>query len=185
MKNLETALIRHCAPTLAGFKTGSMINISFSCHKQLKYAINHINSQLYSKGVTLKLLRLTKRRALIYVYRKSKLIIDLNQPRIRDFLETLGYNTNNHESCLCFLKQRIRKSHGFPHEIGLFLSYPVEDVEGFIKNRGEKCKLCGYWKVYSNEDEARNLFEKYKKCSRKYEECFRNGITLKKLTVAA
>ena len=39
----------------------------------------------------------------------------------------------------------------FPHEVGLFLSYPPEDVKGFIAHRANDFKCAGLWKVYGNE----------------------------------
>jgi hypothetical protein len=185
MKNLENALVKHCAPTLAGLKTASMINVAFKCPKQLAKMLTHLNNALNHKGLTLRLLHNSENRALIYVYRQNKLIADLNQEGVWKFLNNLGYTSSDPDDCLTFLTQRIRDYDGFPHEIGLFLSYPLADVEGFIKNKGENCKLCGYWKVYDNESATKALFEKYKKCTKKYSECFRNGSSLEKLTVAA
>ena len=52
----------------------------------------------------------------------------------------------------------------FPHEIGIFLGYPLEDVDGFITHQGENCKLCGCWKVYGNVEQARRTFANYEKC---------------------
>lgn len=45
----------------------------------------------------------------------------------------------------------------FPHEVGLFLGYPPEDVEGFIENKARSCKITGYWKVYSDEEKAKRF----------------------------
>ena len=32
-----------------------------------------------------------------------------------------------------------------PHEVGLFLSYPPEDVKGFIDHRASGFKSAGLW----------------------------------------
>lgn len=48
----------------------------------------------------------------------------------------------------------------FPHEIGLFLGYPLCDVRGFIEDaRGGVCLGCGYWKVYGEVEEREKLFK--------------------------
>ena len=62
------------------------------------------------------------------------------------------------------LSKRLNENGDFPHEIGLFLGYPVKDVEGFIENKGENFLLCGCWKVYSNAGRAKKLFNNYDKC---------------------
>ncbi len=62
------------------------------------------------------------------------------------------------------LQKRIAEKPEFPHEIGIFLGYPLEDVDGFITHQGENCKLCGCWKVYGNVEQARRTFANYEKC---------------------
>ncbi len=49
----------------------------------------------------------------------------------------------------------------FPHEIGAFLEYPVEDIRGFLDNNGEEFLYSGYWKVYHNVNETKKLFKQY------------------------
>ena len=70
----------------------------------------------------------------------------------------------------------------FPHEIGLFLSYPPEDVKGFLEHR--PCKCVGCWKVYENEEAAKKTFAKYKACTRVYCRQLASGIDIERLTVA-
>ena len=55
---------------------------------------------------------------------------------------------------------RIAMSKDFPHEIGLFLGYPIEDVVGFIRYAGKGCKLSGLWKVYGDAEAASRLFDR-------------------------
>ena len=53
------------------------------------------------------------------------------------------------------LIRRLQDEAEFPHEIGLFLSYPPEDVQGFIDHHARDFKLSGLWKVYGDEAYAR------------------------------
>ena len=62
------------------------------------------------------------------------------------------------------LKKNVSAAGDFPHEIGVFLGYPIEDVEGFILNKGKNCQVCGCWKVYSDVENKLKLFKKYTKC---------------------
>ena len=82
------------------------------------------------------------------------------------------------------LVRRMRSSAEFPHEVGLFLSYPPEDVKGFIENRAANAKCTGVWKVYGDERQARQTFAKYKKCTQVYCERWQSGSGLDKLAVA-
>ncbi len=80
--------------------------------------------------------------------------------------------------------ERMRGREDFPHEIGLFLGYPPEDVYGFIHARlGAKC--CGCWKVYGDVDAARRTFAKYRKCTKVYLRCRAEGRGMGRLAVSA
>ena len=68
--------------------------------------------------------------------------------------------------------------------MGLFLSYPPEDVKGFIDHRATNFKCAGLWKVYGDEEKARSLFEKYRKCTEIYCALWQSGLKLEQLAVA-
>ena len=63
----------------------------------------------------------------------------------------------------------------FPHEIGIFLGYPLMDIYGFINNYGKNSLYTGYWKVYHNKKEAIKTFESYNRCRDFYTSTFLNG----------
>ena len=73
----------------------------------------------------------------------------------------------------------------FPHEIGVFLDYPLEDVIGFIRNRGSGFCCLGCWKAYSNAEAAEKTFALYRKCREVYLNCYGKGFDVARLTVAA
>lgn len=95
-----------------------------------------------------------------------------------------GYCTDSCERCIAFLIRRLCLYEEFPHEIGLFLGYPVEDVKGFIKNKADRAKCVGCWKVYGDLNEAQRQFNRFKKCTRIYEKLWADGRPIQKLTVA-
>ena len=68
--------------------------------------------------------------------------------------------------------------------MGLFLSHPLEEVKGFIAHRANAFKCAGLWKVYGNEEKARSLFAKYKKCTEIYCALCQSGSKLEQLAVA-
>ena len=73
----------------------------------------------------------------------------------------------------------------FPHEIGVFLGYPLQDVIGFIENKGMNSKYTGLWKVYGDRDESMKMFAKFRKCTDVYGELWRSGRrSIMQLTVA-
>ena len=71
------------------------------------------------------------------------------------------------------------KSEGaFPHELGLLLGYPAEDVVGFIVNEGKNYLYTGYWKVYANVQETVRLFEQFKQAKEKVIRMVAKGISI-------
>ena len=79
----------------------------------------------------------------------------------------------------------IGENNEFPHEIGIFLDYPLGDVIGFIVNQGRNFKCAGCWKVYCDECACRKTFAKYKKCRDVYVRLWQQGRSVLQLTVAA
>ena len=90
----------------------------------------------------------------MYVCRKQRLQERLDDQEVQNFLGKYGYVQKDADYALQRLKERLAKAEGFPHEIGVFLDYPLEDVVGFIENAGQNYKCSGCWKVYCNDDFA-------------------------------
>lgn len=187
-EKVEKNLILHCSPTLASLKTASLFTLEFSKREELNGALREWNRSLSDKGVAMIALQEKNNRALIYVFRKTHLKKALGSPKIMNFLQSGGYsgaNVGNIGSALCTLRSHLTKSGEFPHEIGIFLGYPVDDVIGFIENKGQNCKCTGCWKVYCNECEAAKIFARYKKCETVYMRLWEQGRSVRQLTVSA
>lgn len=137
---LERCLVEYCAPTLAGIKTASMFCIPLEDAGCLETQVAQWDAVLRGKGLSLRMLRRQGDRALLYLFRPARLQQDLDQPGVRSLLARYGYRAFQAEEALAQLQTRLREQGGFPHEIGLFLGYPLGDVAGFIRNRGKNCK---------------------------------------------
>jgi hypothetical protein len=182
---LEKMLIAHCAPTLAGIKTGNLFNCCFASTEDLRLEIEKANEKLNRKGIHLEILRKRNAGALILAYRPVRLRRDLQAKGAADFLSSFGYLKADPDRAIERLKERFAERGGFPHEIGLFLSYPLADVIGFIENEGQNSKCAGCWKAYRDEAEAMRLFDRYRKCGDVYRRMFAEGRSVLQLTVAA
>ena len=179
----DDMLIRHCAPTLAGLKTGNLFSCFFDDKAALIQDIRKINKTLRPKGICLLPLLFSDGRALLYLYRPDSLRKDLADEEVFQILKRFGYKGNTLGQCLRNLIDRLKNNADFPHEIGLFLSYPPEDVKGFIDDK-DHFKFSGLWKVYGDEKKARTLFDQYKKCTEYYCGAYRSGVSLERLAVA-
>ena len=179
----EEILIRQGAPTLAGIKTGSLFPCPCDDREALLDDVRRLNRLLAPKGLCLLPIRFKGGQALLYLYRPARLKIDLKNELARRTLGNAGYLDESPERCIVNLIRRFQGEE-FPHEIGLFLSYPPEDVQGFIENHAQNYKLSGLWKVYGDEAYARAAFAKYNQCTDIYCRSWRAGSSLERLAVA-
>ena len=145
--------------------------------------IRQYNQVLVPKGLCLLPLRFTDKSALLYLYRPRDLERDLQDRLATEILRHAGYVCGSSEQCLMKLIERLRAYDEFPHEIGLFLSYPPEDVRGFIENKACRFKCAGLWKVYGDEERAKELFRQYKRCTDRCCALWRAGSGLAQLAV--
>ena len=180
----EDFLVRHSAPTLAGIKTASLFTCPYESREQLLDSVRQMNQRLRGKGLRVLPLRFSEKRALIYIYRPKMLLEDLSDTAALRLLENCGYDTESCGKCIVRLVQKLRQDEDFPHEIGLFLGYPPEDVCGFMENKACGCKCVGCWKVYGDEAAAQKKFDQYKKCTRVYCDQLAKGKDIERLTVA-
>ena len=178
----EELIVKHCAPTLAGMKTGNIISYPYKDDEELARDMSELNSALNPKGIYVLPLKRMHTRTLVYIYRPGKLKNDIKNEQAQTILRSLGYSDITSEGCIRELILRLRMSDTFPHEIGLFIGYPPEDVAGFINKK--PCLFTGKWKVYSNAEKARKTFRKYDKCQRIYSELWDQGRPFEKLIVA-
>ena len=159
---LERAIIDHASPTLARLKLGNLFNHAMGTDFLAEFAT--LGRELEDKGVTMTILKAVNGKALIYIYRSADLEKVLMCEDVRQLLSACGYSRFDVSGVLDTLKARLNDIDTFPHEIGVFLGYPLEDVKGFIENCGRQCKLCGMWKVYGDVERAKEMFERYDQC---------------------
>lgn len=163
----EQKLAFHTAPALLGVKPANLVSLS-AAEFNVRANADKFNARAASKGLKIKVLCECRKNMLILLYNEAMLNKQLSENERSRVLAEFGYGGEiTLERKLERLAERITAQNDFPHEIGLFLGYPVEDVVGFIENSGGNFKLCGYWKVYGSEEQARRTFENYNKC-RKY-----------------
>ena len=185
---LNSVLIQQAAPTMAGLKSASLFSYQAEPGSDLQEELDAWNREYQAKGIRTMILGRCKaqpERVLLYTYRPALLAQALDRPGAREMLAEYGYGKRwGVERCLQRLSCRVCPCGEFPHEIGLFLDYPVADVAGFIRNKGQNCLCVGAWKVYSEPENARRLFRLYDHCTEVYRQCYSRGRSITQLIVA-
>ena len=180
----EELVVRQCAPTLAGLKTGSLFRAACTDKKALLAQIRDLNQRLREKGLCLIPLRFRDGNALLYLYRPARLKIDLKNELARRTLGNAGYLDESPERCIVNLIRRFQGEE-FPHEIGFFFGYPAEDVFAFIREKGHNYKLVGDWKVYGDGKAALHTFRSYARCRKRLMEQASAGADIVSLLTPA
>ena len=190
-RNFETVMIEQCAPVLAGLKPAGLFRYETRDCADLARRVRSWNEQLNGKGLRVRVMKGCARthRFLVYVYREAQLSAVLADKAVQEFLRQEGYQLPAEQeqtgALLNQLSRRLCCQAEFPHEIGVFLGYPLPDVVGFIENRGQNFTCCGCWKSYGEPAAARRRFDQLSKCTAVYLRLFHSGTPITRLTVAA
>lgn len=166
IKNLDdkeymfSILAYNIAPTILKNKPSTIVNLSRN-NRNL-YMLWGKYGEEFKRYFSLETypLKNTKDFKIKLFYRKKSLENHVYKEENINFLKDIGYKESNKiEGYLDTLKVRYKVQ--CPYELGVFLGIPLEDIKGFINNPKDDYLLNGYWKVYNNIEEAKNIFREY------------------------
>lgn len=101
---------------------------------------------------------------LLLLYRPAMVEALLQQSSVRRLLGRAGYPDDAAMAmCVKLLSQRASAG-AFPHEIGIFLGYPLKDVAAFMGLCRIPFSCQGPWKIYGNPAASLDLAAAFKKC---------------------
>lgn len=178
MEKIENQFVFQCAPLIAGLKMSNLFII------RKKY-LRRLCELLQRSKIRCRVLYVDEDRLTVLLYHPQMLIVYLRGKRARNLLLKEGYEQFDLEFVLlkftCRYRQYRRGTQSFPHELGLLLGYPLEDVEGFIQNDGKNCLYTGYWKVYANVPAKRQLFRRYECAREELMEQMNQGVKVEQM----
>lgn len=123
-------------------------------------------------GSGLAALELADRRdsVLLLLYSPSAMERLLQRANVSAVLKRVGYaEVEDTESVLDQLAARMGDA-GFPHEIGVFLGYPLKDVAAFMGWVSIPFACQGPWKIYGDPRESLRLAETFRCCRKRMAE---------------
>lgn len=157
-EEIEIKLVLECAPLLSGLKTANLVNIEKKQFRNLKAVLKNTDISYY-------VLFHGDKKFTILLYRYMGLEQYLSRPETRKLLNKMGYFSSDIYELLYLFSVKYRRFvigiDEFPHEMGIFLGYPIEDVVGFIENKGKNFLCTGYWKVYEDAPAKTRLFRSF------------------------
>ena len=158
LKNIEIQLALQCAPLITGLKVSNLLIVSVENERQVRMIIGKSGISYY------KMLQ-TEKKITFLLFRRKQLEGFLCRKEIKQFFQKEGYYVFQFGKILRTFQMRyatyMKEGGEFPHEMGLLLGYPLEDVRGFMENEGKYFLYSGYWKVYENMTKKIRLFRKF------------------------
>ena len=175
LENIETQLALQCAPLITGLKVSNLLIISKGNEEVVKRILNRTGISYYR-------LIQTRTKTTFLLFRRNELEEFLSDENVRNVLMKAGYKSLQIDKILRTFSLRyeayIQCDKSFPHEMGLLLGYPVEDVVGFVENNGKNFLYSGYWKVYENQKDKVKLFDKFKVAEETLIHLLSNGLSM-------
>lgn len=172
----------HCAPILSGSKAANIMTVTV-------HEFDRIGYLLQGTGIRYRFLKTKGDKGILYLYREKRLRQYLEQEEIQEFLSEYGYDQVDIAKMLNLLSKRIQLYNDqeavFPHEIGVFLEYPLGDVKGFLANEGKNFMYSGYWKVYQDLQGAVRRFTQYDMERELTIQALMQGKTIREIALAA
>ncbi len=162
-KNIEIKLALQCAPLITGIKISNLLIVSKSDAESMPYILR-------KTGLVFFKLTEMKDKVTFLVFRRQELASYLEDSRVKKMLRENGYEDLSLKGILyTFMRHYqsyVNEDAQFPHEMGLLLGYPIEDVEVFIVHNGKNFLYSGYWKVYADVPAKQKLFRQYEEAQR-------------------
>lgn len=178
LNELELQLALQCAPLLTGIKVSNLLIVNY--HNK-NAVIDMFDKTMISHYVLVE----TMEKVVFLLYRKENLQEYLNRYDVNVLMTQYGYKSQRLLKVLKKFSMRycyyMNYGGKFPHEMGLILGYPVDDVKGFIENEGKEFLYIGYWKVYSDLQETIELFKKYNRAKELLIQLVKQGTSIRSI----
>ncbi|MDY6329856.1 MAG: DUF3793 family protein [Lachnospiraceae bacterium] len=175
LENIETQLALQCAPLITGLKVSNLLIIPKGNEEVVKRILNRTGISYYR-------LIQTRTKTTFLLFRRNELEEFLSDENVKNVFIRAGYKSLQIGKILRTFSLRyeayMQGDKSFPHEMGLLLGYPVEDVVGFVENNGKNFLYSGYWKVYENQKAKVKLFDKFKVAEETLIHLLSNGLSM-------
>ncbi|GAA0763344.1 DUF3793 family protein [Clostridium sartagoforme] len=178
---IKNFLVYNSSLVIAGVKPSVTLTIKKSPENTYESWIKYGKDFLENINLKSLCLREEKNASIILVYNENILKEHILKKENIEFLNMLGYKKE--DSIYEYVQQLKERYQEFncPHELGIFLGIPIDDVKDFMECSSKRCLGCGYWKVYSNYEEAKRVFKNYDEIREKTMKNILSGIPIDKI----
>ncbi|MDO4527800.1 MAG: DUF3793 family protein [bacterium] len=154
---VKTAAVR------CGVKPGELLRVP-GCYKGLNGLCPTFHQRLKDLALPYRVLTSDATGVLVLFYHPTALTTTLSHIETKTFLQSLGYSMES--SPLELLETLVHRWQQAPaHEVGIFIGYPLADVEGFMRGHRKRSisTLGDRWQVFSDLAQARRLMRRHRR----------------------
>ena len=154
-------LLEALGPVILGSKPCEILNISskdLNRYKKIKDIKDFFNG---CSKLSYETIELEDGSTRVLFINEEALKQTLDNKKCINFLKYLGYPKEYELDT--YIKNLIEKlqTKDFPHEIGIFLGYPLKDVLGFMGYGNYTLSKIKYWKVYGDTEISDKVYNKF------------------------
>jgi len=179
---LASFLSLESAEIIAGVKPANLFRIpgrKQPCGRNLAQISRKHGELLFDKS-PLQVMELNRRKnsPLLLVYSPCLMEQHLDRAEVRSFLAGRGYRMGDDawRSALLHLCSRCVEGQ-IPHEIGIFLGYPVKDVAGFVGLHSLPVTCQRLWKIYGPPQKSLLLAERFENARAQIRDSLLQGVS--------
>lgn len=152
-------LVDLLGPVLAGVKPAEIMSFK-RCDSYARQKITSIEQHMTNlPTLSIRIQEISDGSTKVLFYHRESLDSYLNKGTVRRFLATEGYPIYwGLERCIDELLSRFENSE-MPHEIGVFLGYPLKDVLGFLGRVKLTYQKTQGWQVFGDPTLSDRLYD--------------------------
>ena len=172
-------IVQSSSPTFCNIKPGNIFFVKNEAFDKEKFEA--WKESFYKRGLMVFSAQISETSKAILVLNvcwARKILADVF---VKAYLSEKGYHTGSVFGFVKELFSRMLEKEGFPHEVGVILGYPVEDVIEFENHKGHDCKYCGCWKCYSDVEKAKDCHCRFTECRRLCKQWYDEGYSINQI----
>lgn len=159
-----TWLVEILGPVILGSKPAEILSFPKYDEKSL-HKIEEIEKYIgQCRRISYKMFKFRNSSTKIIFYNRNALDEHLREYRNMKFLKNLQYPEQY--SLEIYLEHMIDKMKEgvIPHEIGVFLGYPLKDIMGFMGHTSLKLTKVNGWRIYGDPEVSDRKFKEFLDC---------------------
>lgn len=182
--SFEQTMVQCASPAICGIKPASLFLLQEKFFAEASEKIRSWNKNLSALKRKIQRINCLNGRVLLFVYDEELLSLALGDSLVQKYLRSKDYPVSRGSGAvLNELFFRLANGSEFPHEVGVFLGYPLEDVLGYEFNSGANCRYCDCWQVYSSDiEKAKCTMTAYRDCAALCRQFLEDGVKIEELS---